>query len=70
MHFSEYIIELRLRDAVVMLEASDVPIIEISEKVGFGTLRTFQRQFTAKYNISPKDYRALAKKKIEFFDTK
>jgi AraC-like DNA-binding protein len=63
MHFSEYINVLRLRDAVVMLEASDVSIVEISEKVGFATLRTFQRQFTAKYNISPKDYRALAKKK-------
>jgi AraC-like DNA-binding protein len=63
MHFSEYINELRLRDAVVMLEGSDVSIIEISEKVGFGTPRTFQRQFTAKYNISPKDYRALAKGK-------
>jgi AraC-like DNA-binding protein len=46
-----------------MLEGSDVSIAEISEKVGFGTPRTFQRQFTAKYNISPKDYRALAKGK-------
>jgi transcriptional regulator GlxA family with amidase domain len=33
------------------------------EKAGFGTLRTFQRNFTAQYNMSPKDYRAAAGEK-------
>jgi transcriptional regulator GlxA family with amidase domain len=63
MYYSEYINELRLRDAVAMLEQSDLSIIDISEKVGFGTVRTFQRQFSAQYNMSPKDYRALAQGK-------
>jgi AraC-like DNA-binding protein len=58
MHYAEYINELRLRDAVAMLEQSDLSVLEISEKAGFGTLRTFQRQFTAQYNMSPKNYRA------------
>jgi AraC-like DNA-binding protein/Tfp pilus assembly protein PilF len=61
MYYTKYINLLRLKDAVAMLEQSDLSIIEISEKAGFGTLRTFQRQFTAQYNMSPKDYRAAGK---------
>lgn len=57
MSFSECINFLRLKDAITLLEGSDLSIEEISEKVGFGTVRTFQRQFQSKYNMSPKDYR-------------
>jgi AraC-like DNA-binding protein len=60
--YSEYVNELRLKDAVALLEQSDFLISEISEKVGFGTKRTFHRQFTAQYNMSPNNYRALARK--------
>jgi AraC-type DNA-binding domain-containing proteins len=58
--FPEYINFLRLKDAITLLEESDLSIEEISERVGFGTVRTFQRQFQAKYNMSPKDYRKAA----------
>ncbi|MDR1624106.1 MAG: helix-turn-helix domain-containing protein [Tannerellaceae bacterium] len=61
MSFPEYINTLRLKDAITLLEQSDLPIEAISEKTGFGTVRTFQRQFQAKYNMSPKDYRNSAK---------
>ena len=57
--FSEYINILRLKDAISLLERSDLPVEEISEKTDFGTVRTFQRQFQAKYNMTPKDYRKL-----------
>lgn len=57
MSFSEYLNFLRLKDAIILLEESDLTIGEISEKVGFGTVRTFQRQFQAKYNMTPKEYR-------------
>lgn len=57
MSFPEYINFLRLRDALTLLEKSDLTVEEVSEKVGFGTVRTFQRQFQNKYNMSPKDYR-------------
>lgn len=57
MSFSEYLNFLRLKDGITLLEKSDLSIEEISEKVGFGTVRTFQRQFQTKYNMSPKDYR-------------
>jgi AraC-like DNA-binding protein len=59
--FTDYINELRLNDAIALLEQSDISIEEISEKVGFGTGRTFRRQFQAKYNISPQNYRKLSK---------
>jgi AraC-like DNA-binding protein len=62
MSFSEYINSLRLRDAITLLEQSDLSIDAISEKTGFGTVRTFQRQFQAKYHISPKEYRNSAKR--------
>ena len=61
MSFPEYINSLRLQDAVTLLQQSDLPIEAISEKTGFGSLRTFQRQFLKKYNLSPKDYRKAEK---------
>lgn len=63
MQYTEYINLLRLKDSIVLLEESDLSMREISEKVGYGTLRTFQRQFQAKYNMSPKDYRKLVKER-------
>jgi len=57
MKFNDYINSLRLKDAVVLLEQSDLSIEEISYKVGFGAARTFRRQFSEKYGISPKNYR-------------
>lgn len=59
MSFRECINRLRLKESVILLEQSDLSIEEIAEKVGFGTVRTFQRQFMAMYNISPKDYRKI-----------
>ncbi|MDR0749974.1 MAG: AraC family transcriptional regulator [Tannerellaceae bacterium] len=61
MSFPEYINSLRLKDAITLLEQSDLSIEAISEKTGFGAVRTLQRQFRAKYNMSPKDYRNSAK---------
>ena len=60
--FIDYVNNLRLKDVITLLEQSDLSIEVISEKTGFGTLRTFQRQFHAKYNMTPKDYRKSARK--------
>ena len=62
MPFNDYINTLRLKDSVILLQQSDLSIEVISEKVGFGTVRTFQRQFNEKYNMTPKDYRGSMKK--------
>lgn len=60
MSFPEYINVLRLKDAITLLEKSDLSIEEISDKVGYGTIRTFQRQFQNKYSMSPKNYRKIS----------
>ena len=57
MQFKDYINFLRMKDAIILLEQSDLSIEEIADTAGFGTVRTFQRQFNAKYNMSPKEYR-------------
>ncbi len=59
MSFPEYINSLRLKEAVQILEDPALAIESISERSGFGTIRTFQRQFQAKYNMSPKNYREM-----------
>lgn len=57
MSYKEFVSLLRLKEAMILLEQSDLSIEKISTKVGFGTIRTFQRQFQSKYNMSPKTYR-------------
>ncbi|MFR0679189.1 helix-turn-helix domain-containing protein [Dysgonomonas mossii] len=57
MSFRVFVNGLRLRESVKLLECSDFSIEDISKKVGFGTVRTFQRLFTAEYNMTPNDYR-------------
>ena len=64
MPFPEYINHLRMKDALKLLEESDLPIEIITEKVGYGSVRTFQRQFRNKYNMTPKEYRKLSKEKL------
>lgn len=61
--FLECVNNLRLKDSILLLEQSDLSIETISEKVGFGTVRTFQRRFHAKYHMSPRNYRRLFKEK-------
>ena len=57
MKFNDYVNFLRLKDAVQLLEQSDLSMEEISDMVGFGTARTFRNQFSTKYDMTPKDYR-------------
>lgn len=62
MSFRECTNSLRLKESLILLKQSDLTIEEIAEKAGFRTVRTFQRQFMATYNITPKEYRkAVAK---------
>ncbi|MDR1201042.1 MAG: helix-turn-helix domain-containing protein [Tannerellaceae bacterium] len=65
MPFRDFVNGLRLKESAKLLEQSDMSIEKISKKVGFGTIRTFQRLFIAEYKMTPKDYR---KSKQEFID--
>lgn len=59
--YADYINFLRLNDSIILLKESDLSMEEISEKIGYGTVRTFQMQFRKKYDMTPREYRKLAK---------
>lgn len=57
-----YINGFRLDEAISLLDKdSSLSIEEIAKQVGFGSLRSLQRQFKDKYNMSPGEYRKLVK---------
>lgn len=55
--FNDYINSLRVSNACKHLLKTDLSITEISEIVGFNTLRTFNRAFVKQMGITPSDYR-------------
>ncbi len=57
MRFNDYVNSLRVSEACRYLAGSDYSITEISEIVGFNTLRTFNRAFMKQMGMSPSEYR-------------
>lgn len=55
--FNDYINSLRVSNACKYLSNTDKSITEISEIVGFNTLRTFNRAFQKQMGITPTAYR-------------
>lgn len=59
--FSKYVMNVRLEAAKKMLATLNIPLKEISSKVGFADYFYFSRVFKGKYNLSPKDYQQQVK---------
>lgn len=57
MGFNDYVNSIRVSNACKKLTESNMPITEISESVGFNTVRTFNRAFAKHIGMSPRDYR-------------
>ncbi len=55
--FSGYINMLRINNACELLRRTDKSIANISEEVGFGSIRTFNRVFMQIMNTTPYEYR-------------
>ena len=55
--FNDYINSLRVSNACKMLVKTDSTVTEISEAVGFNTLRTFNRAFSKQMGCTPSQYR-------------
>lgn len=55
--FNDYVNSLRVAAACRYLRQSEMSVTEISEAVGFSTLRTFNRAFIRHIGVSPSDYR-------------
>ena len=60
-NFNEYINNLRIAEACNLLRESDKKIADISEDVGFGTIRSFNRAFKLSIGVSPAEYRSNSK---------
>ena len=59
--FSSYINMLRIDKACDLLEETDKKTADISEEVGFGSIRTFNRAFLQISGITPLKYRSMYK---------
>jgi AraC-like DNA-binding protein len=57
MRFNDYVNSLRISDACRYLRHDARSITEISELVGFSTLRTFNRAFIKQIGVTPSQYR-------------
>lgn len=59
--FSDYVNALRIDAACGLLSNTDKKIADISEDVGFGTIRSFNRAFRQQRKMTPVEFRARAK---------
>lgn len=62
--FTSYLNERRLAAAAELLCQKDDTILTIAEQVGFENLSNFNRQFKARYGLTPKQYRKNSEKSI------
>ncbi|RXZ81998.1 AraC family transcriptional regulator [Paenibacillaceae bacterium] len=57
----DYLIQLRLTQAITLLESSDIKVIEIAERCGFHNLSNFNRLFKRHIGKSPSELRPMNK---------
>lgn len=57
MGFNDYINSIRVSNACKYLKKTDKSVTEISDLVGFNTMRTFNRAFKKQMGITPSEYR-------------
>jgi len=57
MNFNDYINSIRISNACRYIDEGDKTVAEISEMVGFNTVRTFNRAFLKHMGISPREYK-------------
>ncbi len=68
MGFNDYINSLRVSSACKLLTTGDSSVTEISEAVGFNTLRTFNRAFLKQIGITPSEYRRIKRNEGKSFN--
>ncbi|WP_167958469.1 helix-turn-helix domain-containing protein [Anaerosporobacter faecicola] len=54
----DYLNNLRVQKASVLLRSTEIPILLISEDVGFGSLSSFNRHFYNKFGKTPREWRS------------
>lgn len=56
-NLSNYIQDIRLRQSLILLNSTSLPIQEVAAQCGFLDMNYFSRVFKKLYHISPRDYR-------------
>ncbi|MCJ8268358.1 MAG: response regulator, partial [Psychrosphaera sp.] len=64
-NFSQYLRQFRLRQSTQMLLVGTLPIVAVSEAIGFGSSTYFARCFKAEFGVSPSEYALQGPKKEE-----
>lgn len=64
-NFNRYLNETRLNYALSLLRYTDQTITEVYENAGFESQRTFNRFFTEKLHMSPREYRKTFRQEVE-----
>lgn len=59
MTFKEYIFSKRIQHSIYLLTSSDVPITEVSYRVGFQSISCFNKVFKAQMHCTPNEYRKM-----------
>lgn len=57
MSFKKKLLQIRLENAIGLLNKTDLKVEEIAEKVGFSNVSYFYRVFKEIYGVTPKEYR-------------
>jgi AraC-like DNA-binding protein len=60
--FADYIADVRMQQAVLLLDSSDVSVNDIAYQIGYGTYTSFYRAFLKRFGISPTEYRKFRNK--------
>lgn len=55
--FTEYVNMLRIDRACYLLKNTELPILDISELCGYGSLRSFNRNFIKQTEMTPREYK-------------
>ena len=61
----EFLNEYRLKKALELLTAADMPVTEVSLSCGFGHISYFGKLFREVYGMSPREYRNRAAERLE-----
>lgn len=64
MTFTKFLQNVRIEKAASLLTATDIPIEEIAEQVGYKDINTFYSVFKRLTNVTPKEYRKNSSHKL------
>lgn len=56
-NFNRYLNELRLNQALSLMQNADASVTDLAMNAGFTSMRTFNRVFQERFHMSPREYR-------------